>query len=128
MVVDSSALMAIFLEEPDASLYISAITNDARRFISAVTLVESSIVAMARRQPDPIAALDTLIATLRLEIVSFDREQALLARDSYRRFGKGRHSAGLNLGDCFSYALAKHLGEPLLFKGEDFSKTDVAVA
>jgi ribonuclease VapC len=128
MVVDSSALIAIFLEEPDASLYVSAIVNDMKRFISAATLVESSVVAMTRRRPDPIAALDTLIVRLGLEVVPVDREQALLARDGFRRFGKGRHPAGLNLGDCFSYALAKHLGEPLLFKGGDFGKTDVLVA
>jgi ribonuclease VapC len=128
MVVDSSALMAIFLEEPDASLYVSAIVNDTKRFISAATLVESSVVAMTRRRPDPIAALDILIVRLGLEIVSVDREQALLARDGFRRFGKGRHPAGLNLGDCFSYALAKHLGESLLFKGGDFGKTDVLKA
>jgi ribonuclease VapC len=128
MVIDSSALMTIFLVEPDASMYTAAILNDRRRLISAATLVEASIVAMRRRQPNPIAALDTLTARLRLVVVAVDHEQALLARDGFRRFGKGRHPAGLNFGDCFSYALAKQLGEALLFKGDDFSQTDVVVA
>ena len=128
MVIDSSALMAIFLNEPDASIYASAIVNDLRRLISAATLAEVSIVAIRRRRPDPIAALDILPTRLRLVVIPVDHEQALLARDGFRRFGKGRHPAGLNFGDCFSYALAKQRGEPLLFKGNDFSQTDVLVA
>ncbi|MGA2897513.1 MAG: type II toxin-antitoxin system VapC family toxin [Acidobacteriaceae bacterium] len=128
MVIDSSALLAIFLEEPDASIYASAILNDRIRLVSAATLAEASIVAIRRRQPDPIAALDILTTRLRLVVIPVDHEQALLARDGFRRFGKGRHPAGLNFGDCFSYALAKQRGEPLLFKGNDFSQTDVLVA
>jgi ribonuclease VapC len=128
MVIDSSALMAIFLNEPDASIYASAILNDRIRLISAATLAEASIVAIRRRQPDPIAAFDILTTRLRLVVIPVDHEQALLARDGFRRFGKGRHPAGLNFGDCFSYALAKQRGEPLLFKGNDFSQTDVLVA
>jgi ribonuclease VapC len=128
MVIDSSALMAIFLNEPDASIYASAILNDRIRLISAATLAEASIVAIRRRRPDPIAALDILTTRLRLVVLPVDHEQALLARDGFRRFGKGRHPAGLNFGDCFSYALAKQRGEPLLFKGNDFSQTDVLVA
>jgi len=128
MVIDSSALLAIFLEEPDASIYASAILNDRIRLISAATLAEASIVAIRRRQPDPIAALDILTTRLRLVVIPVDHEQALLARDGFRRFGKGRHPAGLNFGDCFSYALAKQRSEPLLFKGNDFSQTDVLVA
>jgi ribonuclease VapC len=128
MVIDSSALMAIFLDEPDGSIYASAILNDRIRLISAATLAEASIVAIRRRRPDPIAALDILTTRLRLVVIPVDHEQALLARDGFRRFGKGRHPAGLNFGDCFSYALAKQHGEPLLFKGNDFSQTDVLVA
>ena len=128
MVVDSSALLAILLEEPDASMYLGAILNDPKRLISAASLVEASAVAMNRRQPDPIAALDILIARLGLTVVPVDHEQALIARDGFRRFGKGRDRAGLNLGDCFSYALAIATGERLLFKGGDFGKTDVEVA
>jgi ribonuclease VapC len=128
MVVDTSALMAIFFVEPDASVFTAAILNDTRRLISAATLVEACIVAIRWRQPDPISALDMLVARLGIEVIPVDREQVLLARDGFRRFGKGRDRAGLNFGDCFSYALAIATGEPLLFKGEDFSKTDVAVA
>jgi ribonuclease VapC len=125
MVIDSSALVAILLAEPDASIYISAILNDVTRLISAATLVETSIVMIRRREPDAIAALDAVVARLQLTVIPVDREQALLARQGFRRFGKGLDRAGLNFGDCFSYALAMHLNEPLLFKGNDFTCTDV---
>ncbi|AEU35983.1 type II toxin-antitoxin system VapC family toxin [Granulicella mallensis] len=125
MVIDSSALVAILLAEPDASIYISAILNDVTRLISAATLVETSIVMIRRREPDAIAALDAVVARLQLTVIPVDREQALLARQGFRRFGKGLDRAGLNFGDCFSYALAMHLNEPLLFKGNDFTFTDV---
>lgn len=128
MVIDSSALAAIILEEPDASAYISAILNDSSRLLSAATLVEISVVLMCRRQPDPVVVLDALLDRLRISIVPVDREQALLAREAFRRFGKGRHNAGLNFGDCFSYALARQTGEPLLYKGKDFSQSDVRSA
>lgn len=128
MVVDSSALMSIFFEEADGSVYASAILNDSPRLISAASLLEASMVAIRWRQPDPTSALDLLVARLGLEVIPVDHGQVLLARDGFRRFGKGRHPAGLNFGDCFSYALAKQSGEPLLFKGQDFGKTDVGVA
>ncbi len=128
MVIDSSALLAIVFEESDASIYTSAILNSATRIISAATLVETSMVSMRLRTPDPVALLDTLIDRFEIVIVPVDREQALLAREAFRRFGKGRHKAGLNFGDCFSYALAKQNGEPLLFKGNDFSQTDMTPA
>jgi len=125
MVIDSSALMAILLEEPDASVYASAIMNDSTRLVSAATLVEASIAMLSRRQGDALAVLDLLTTRLRLLVIPVDHQQALLARDGFRRFGKGRHPAGLNFGDCFSYALSKQTGEALLFKGNDFSETDV---
>jgi ribonuclease VapC len=128
MVIDSSAIAAIVLEEPDASIYISAIANDSTRLISAATLVEVSIVLMRRRKNDVIAALDALMLQFRVITIPVDHEQALLARDGFRRYGKGRDCAGLNYGDCFSYALAKQAGEPLLFKGNDFSHTDITPA
>ncbi len=128
MFIDSSAILAIFFEEPDASVYAAAILNDTKRLISAATLVEVSIVAMRLRQPDPIGALDVLVMRLGLEIIPVDHEQVLFARDGFRRFGKGRNRAGLNFGDCFSYALAIATGEPLLFKGNDFGQTDIAIA
>jgi ribonuclease VapC len=128
VVIDSSAIMAIYLNEPDASIFISAILNDPTRLLSAATFVEISAAALRRRTPDPIAAMDAIVSRFRLVVVPFDPEQALLARDAYRRFGKGIHPAGLNLGDCFSYALAKQSGEPLLFKGNDFNQTDILKA
>ena len=81
---------------------------------------------MRLRTPDPVAAFDNLIDKLGIEVVTVDREQALLAREAFRRFGKGRHKAGLNFGDCFAYALAKQTNEPLLYKGNDFSQTDIS--
>ncbi len=84
------------------------------------------MVAMRLRTPDPVAAFDNLIDKLGIEVVPVDREQALLAREAFRRFGKGRHKAGLNFGDCFAYALAKQTNEPLLYKGNDFSQTDIS--
>ena len=83
------------------------------------------MVAMRLRTPDPVTAFDNLIDKLGIEVVPVDREQALLAREAFRRFGKGRHKAGLNFGDCFAYALAKQTNEPLLYKGNDFSQTDI---
>jgi len=125
MVIDSSALIAIVFEEPDASIYISAILNSTNRLLSAASLVEASLVAMRLRTPDPVSVLDILIDHLEVTVVPVDLEQAHLARDAFRRFGKGHHTAGLNFGDCFSYALARQKGEPLLFKGNDFSQTDI---
>ena len=128
MVIDSSAIAAIVLEESDASIYISAITNDSTRLISSATLVEVSIVLMSRRKADAITALDTLMMLLSIVVIPVSHDHALLAREAFRRFGKGRDRAGLNFGDCFSYALAKHTGESLLYKGNDFTHTDVAAA
>jgi ribonuclease VapC len=125
MVIDTSAIMAIYLEEPDASLYVSAILNDPTRFMSAPTFFELSSAALRKRLADPLTAIDAIVSRLKLIIVPFDREQSLIARDAYRRYGKGVDPLGLNLGDCFSYALSKQLNEPLLFKGDDFSRTDV---
>jgi ribonuclease VapC len=103
-------------------------TNSAICLLSAVSLVEVSMVVMRLRAPDPVAALDNLIDKLGIEIVPVDRGQAFLAREAFRRFGKGRHPAALNFGDCFAYALAKQAGEPLLYKGNDFSETDILSA
>ncbi len=128
MVVDSSSLIAILHREPDASMHLAAILNDVTRLISAATLLETSIVSMRWNKGDALVALDVLVARLKLAVVSVNHEQVLIAREAYRRFGRGQHKAGLNFGDCFSYALSKYSGEPLLFKGNDFSQTDVAVA
>ncbi len=128
MVIDTSALMAILLEEPDESVYFSAIANSSLRLLSAANLLEASLVLMRLRTAGGTAALDNLLSRFRVQIVSVDERQALLAREAFRRFGKGRDKAGLNFGNCFSYALAKETGQPLLFKGNDFLLTDLARA
>jgi ribonuclease VapC len=124
MVLDSSAVMAIMRREQDAARFAAAVEGDGIRLISACTVVELGIVAESRGSAGA-RELDDFIERSRLEIVPFDADQAALAREAFRRFGKGRHAARLNLGDCFSYALSKASGEPLLFKGNDFSQTDV---
>jgi ribonuclease VapC len=129
MVIDSSALGAILLEESDASVYVAAIANDVHRLVSVATLLEISIVLMRRREHNAgVTALDTLIAQMRITAVPVDHEQLLLAREAFRRYGNGRHKAGLTFGDCFSYALAKQRREPLLYKGNDFIQTDIVSA
>lgn len=125
MVVDTSALIAVLNGEPGWQRIEAAMLASRRLAISAATLVEASIVADSKRQPDGMAELDLLLDELRIEIIPVTRQHSELARSAYRQFGKGRHPAGLNFGDCFSYALARALGEPLLFVGNDFGKTDI---
>jgi ribonuclease VapC len=128
MVVDTSALIAVLNGEPEWRRIEAAMLAARRLAISAVTLVEASIVADSKRQPDGMAELDLLLDELRIEIIPVTRQHSELARLAYSQFGKGRHRAGLNFGDCFSYALARAFGEPLLFVGNDFGRTDVEVA
>lgn len=126
MVIDSSALLSILLEEEDHALYARAIDSDINRFMSTATFVESSIVVEKRRGAEGLMRLDQLILRTAIELVPVDTIQAHIARSAYRLYGKGRHRAALNFGDCFAYALAMTSNEPLLFKGNDFSRTDVA--
>ena len=126
MVLDTSALIALLTMEPESARLAAAVESDATRLISAATVVEAGLVIEARYGPDGGRELDLLIAKAGLSIEAVTAEQADVAREAWRRFGKGRHSAGLNFGDCFSYALAKVSGEPLLFKGDDFNQTDIA--
>lgn len=125
MVLDTSALLAVLLNEPDAPAFRLAIEADPVRLLSAASLVETAIVIEARVGEAGGRELDLLLQKASIEIVAVDADQTDIARHAYRNFGKGRHAAGLNYGDCFSYALAYSSREPLLFKGEDFSKTDV---
>lgn len=125
MVLDTSAVLAVLFAEPERDTFIDAIAESGVRLISSMSALESSIVTLARKGEAGIRELDLLIHTADLDIVPFDEQQMLLARDAYERYGTGRHSAGLNLGDCCSYALSKHSGEPLLFKGNDFAQTDI---
>jgi len=126
MVLDTSALLAILFLEPEAEHFADLIAADPRRMISAASMLETAIVVEARKGAPAGRELDLLIHRARIEMVGFEESQLELARDAWRRFGKGNHRANLNFGDCFAYALSKSSGEPLLFKGDDFAKTDVA--
>ena len=127
MIIDTSALIAILRDEPEAPSYARAIADAADRRLSAVNFVESSAVIDSSRNPIASRRFDDLIREAGITVEPVTREQAQIAREAYRDFGKGSgHPAGLNFGDCFAYALAKALGEPLLYKGNDFAHTDVA--
>jgi ribonuclease VapC len=127
MVLDTSALLAVLMNEPEAAACAVAIDADPVRLLSAANLVETSIVIEARVGEAGGRELDLLLHKAAIDIVPVDADQAELARHAYRQFGKGRHPAGLNYGDCFAYALAQSAGEPLLCKGDDFSNTDVGI-
>ena len=128
MVIDSSALVAILRAEGEWRRFLEAMEAAHSRRMSVATFVETSIVIDARYGAEGLRDLDRLIARANIEIVPLDREQGHAARDAFSRFGKGRHRAALNYGDCFSYALAATLGEPLLCKENDFVHTDIVVA
>jgi len=128
MIVDTSAIIAILREEPDAEKLASTLESAEIRRISAATYVEAAIVTDSNRDPVLSRRLDSLLQQALINIEPVTVEHARIAREAYRDFGKGRHRAGLNFGDCFAYALAKEKGEPLLFKGDDFRRTDVEVA
>lgn len=125
MVIDTSALIALLELEPEAARIAAAIEADPVRLLSAATLVETSIVLETRRGEAAVRELDLAIARGGFTVEAVTSGQAEVARQAWRRFGKGRHPAGLNYGDCFSYALARATGEALLFKGDDFAQTDV---
>lgn len=128
MVIDTSALVAILLDEPDRRRFTRAIASTPIRGASAATVLEAGIVIEAKLGEAGGRELDLLLHRGAVDVVAVDEQQAALARSAWRRFGKGNHPAGLNYGDCFAYALAVHRDEPLLFKGDDFPATDVRVA
>lgn len=128
MVIDTSALVAMLGDEPEAEAFEAAVEADPMRLMSTASFLETAIVIETRRGEPGGRELDLWLHRAEVELVAVDAEQAELARTAYRRYGKGRHAAGLNFGDCFAYALAAVSGEPLLFKGDDFPLTDVAVA
>ncbi len=128
MIVDSSAIIAILRNEPAAAAMAEALQEAAIRRISAVTYVEAAVVADNDRNPLLSRRFDGLVRDAQMLVEPVTARQAELARQAYRDFGKGRHKAGLNLGDCFAYALAKEMDEPLLFKGDDFCHTDIEAA
>jgi ribonuclease VapC len=128
MIVDTSAIVAILFDEDDAEIYARAITRAETCRLSAATFVETAIVVEAQTKNNGSRQLDAFIRRAGIAIEPVTEEQAHIARQAFIDFGKGRHPAGLNYGDCFSYALAKATREPLLFKGKDFAKTDLTAA
>ena len=125
MVIDTSAVLAIFLGESERRSFLDSILGAETRLISAATVLETGIVLEARRGEAAGREFDLFLVRAKVEIVAVDAEQSEIARSAWRKYGKGRHPAGLNFGDCFAYALAKSLNEPLLAKGADFALTDI---
>ena len=128
MIIDTSAILAILLREPEAEHFERAISAASSRRISAATLLEATIVLESRFGPAAGHELDAFLRRAQIELEQVTPEQAQTARQAWRRFGKGNHPAGLNFGDCFVYALAEATQEPLLFKGRDFELTDIPSA
>jgi len=128
MVIDTSALIAILFGEPEALSFTRAVADESRKLISAFNALETGIVVEARKGEAGGRELDLLLHRAQIEIVAMTADQAELARTAWRKYGRGNHPAGLNIGDCCAYALAKYSGESLLFKGNDFSQTDIRPA
>lgn len=127
MVIDTSAVVAVFLAEPERKQFLDSILRAGKRLISAASVLETGIVLESKRGEAAGREFDLFLVRTNFEIVPVDAEQIEIARSAWRAFGKGRHPAALNFGDCFTYALAKSSGEPLLAKGRDFSLTDLEV-
>jgi ribonuclease VapC len=125
IVVDSSALIALLLGEPEHAAFVDTIFKANHRQISAFSILETGAVALSRRGSKGRVIFDSLCEELALDVVPLNSEHVRFARAAWDQFGKGRHSAGLNIGDCCSYALARATGYPLLYKGNDFPKTDL---
>ncbi|OQW89650.1 MAG: VapC toxin family PIN domain ribonuclease [Thiotrichaceae bacterium IS1] len=125
MVIDPSAIIAILLGEPEAAALVKAMGQDGKRLVSVFSVLEASVVLERRKGETGQRDLDRFLRDAKITMVDFNEPQLEIAREAWRKFGKDRHPARLNLGDCCSYALAKYTGEPLLFKGKDFSQTDL---
>ncbi len=128
MVIDTSALVAILRDEPERRSFNEKIEADPMRLMSVVSFVETALVIEARLGEAGGRELDLLLHRADIDVVPVDVDQAEIARQAFRAYGRGRHPAGLNFGDCFVYALVKTTGEPLLFKGNDFGRTDIVAA
>ena len=128
MVIDTSALLAILQDEPERRSFNEAIEAAESRVMSVANYVEVSIVVESRHGAEGLRELDRFVDRAGIELVGVDLGQGKIARDAFSRFDKGRHPAALNFGDCFAYALARILAQPLLFKGDDFLKTDLATS
>ena len=127
MVIDTSAFVAIFLSEPERALFLDRVLKANTRLVSAANVVETGMVLESRRGDAAGREFDLFLIRAKLQVVPVDADQADIARSAWRTYGKGRHPAALNFGDCFAYALAKATGEPLLAKGTDFASTDIAL-
>jgi ribonuclease VapC len=127
MVIDTSALIAMLNDEPEAQRFEAAVEGDHLRLMSTASYLETAIVIETRFGEPGGRELDLWLHRAAVDLVGVDTDQADVARVAYRKYGKGVHRAGLNYGDCFSYALAKVSGQPLLFKGDDFATTDIGV-
>jgi ribonuclease VapC len=125
MVIDNSAILAILQNEPERRKFNEAIEAAETRSLSTASFVECSMILESRFGTDAVRDLDLFLAKAQIALVSVDADQADFARRGFREYGKGRHPAGLNFGDCFSYALARALNQSILFKGNDFIKTDI---
>jgi ribonuclease VapC len=123
--IDTSAILAILYREPEYDEFVDIVIENDRCLVSAVSYFEASMVLAGRGAPEVVTELDGFVGRAGVEVVPFDYELATRAREAFLRFGRGRHPARLNLGDCVSYALAQARGLPLLYKGEDFARTDV---
>jgi ribonuclease VapC len=127
VVIDTSALLAILLGEPERGKFLQLLSESETRLLSAANALETAIVVESRRGEAAGRELDLFLHRTKIEIVAVDTEQFSIARFAWRKYGKGRHAAALNFGDCFVYALTKTSSEPLLAKGEDFRRTDLQV-
>lgn len=125
MIVDTSAVIAILFGEPETEIFARALADDPKKIMSTFNALESAIVIEAKKGEAGGRELDLLLHRVQIEITALNGDQVELARTAWRKYGKGNHPAGLNIGDCCAYALAKYSGEPLLFKGKDFSRTDI---
>jgi ribonuclease VapC len=128
LIIDSSAMLAIFMQEPDGRRYLRAIVDADQRRMSVSNWLEATIVVERRGSAIAANGLDEFMQNARIDLMPVSVYQAMIARRAWRMFGRGNHPAKLNYGDCFAYALAKETGEPLLFKGADFAQTDVEPA
>jgi len=127
MVIDTSALVAIFFVEPERESFLEAIATAENRLLSAASVLETGMVLEGRQGEAAGREFDLFVVRANLQVAPVDAEQADIARSAWRKYGKGRHPAALNFGDCYAYALAKSTGEPLLAKGTDFASTDIAI-
>ncbi len=128
MIIDTSAILAVLFQEPEAAAMTAAMVEAPERTMAAPNFLEASMLLQARKGDEGVKSLDVLIARLRIDIAPFDEDMAHIARAAFKTYGKGRHEASLNFGDCIAFALAQSTGRSLLFKGRDFSQTNVTRA